>query len=346
MTKLKHLHRKLVKGREYHYFDTGQRNADGRKIFSPIAHPRSPEFPRAYAMACEARKRRQNVIPVRTFDWLLKAYEKSPEFRKKKPNTQRSYLNAFAKASKLLRDGEGRSTPLDQIEARDILNIRDKLIDGQGANQTVRCLSALFTWASHKARRFMPENPADEIELFDEGEQDAWPEWLVETALQDERVRPIVGLLYFTGQRIGDVLTLRWSDIRAGSIELVQEKTGKPLKIPVAVELQTILDQIPKRGLTILAKSTGDPYSYNGIRPKLKTWIRGHGTEDVMHGLRKNAVNALLYAGCSTAEVSAITGQSLKMVEHYAKQRDQAVLGEAAILKLDTARQKRIKERT
>lgn len=343
MTRLKHLHRKTAKGKEYFYFDTGTRDADGKKVFTKIANPRSAEFPRAYAMACEARKRRQNIAPVRTFEWLLKAYEKSPEFKHKKPNTQRSYLNSFAKASELLQDFEGRSIPLEQIETRDILNIRDRLMDGRGANQTVRSLSALFAWAAHKGRKHVPENPAADIELFDEGEHEPWPEWLVEDALQDESVRAVVGLLYFTGQRIGDVLRLRWSDVRLGSISLVQEKTGKDLTIPIAAELHAILNELPRRGLTILAKSTGSPYSYNGIRPRLKAWIRERGREDVIHGLRKNAVNALLEAECSIAEVSAITGQSLKMVEHYAKKRNQSRLGVAAIVKLDSARQRRTK---
>lgn len=346
MTRLKHLHRKKSKGKEYYYFDTGTRNADGKKIFAKIVGPRDPAFPRAYALACESRKQRRTVVPIRTFEWLLKVYEKSPEFTKKKPNTQRSYLNSFAKASKLLQDFEGRSTPLAQIETRDILNIRDKLIDGQGANQTVRSLSALFTWASHKGRQYMPENPASDIELFDEGEHEPWPPTLVEEALQDERVRAVVGLLYFTGQRIGDVLRMRWSDITNGMIRITQDKTGKLLDVPLTAELSEILAELPKRGMTILAKSTGDPYTYNGMRPKLKAWIREHGREDVIHGLRKNAVNALLEAECSIAEVAAITGQSLKMVEHYAKLRNQTKLGQAAIIKFDSARQKRNKAGT
>lgn len=43
----------------------------------------------------------------------------------------------------------------------------------------------------------------------------------------------------------------------------------------------------------------------------------------VFHGLRKSAVVTLIEAGCSTAEVAAITGQSMQMVEHYARARDQ-----------------------
>lgn len=346
MTRLPHLHHKTAKGNDYWYFDTGQRDADGKKIFSKMPHKRSAEFPRAYALACEQRKRRHSTAPIRTFDWLVKAYEKSPEFKLKSVNTQKSYALAFRKAAGFLRGFNDVSAPLDSITTADVLRIRDVLMDGKGANQTVRCLSALFTWASHKGRQYMPENPARDVELFEEGEHDAWPDWLVESALEAEEVRAWVGLLYFTGQRIGDVLKLRWSDIRSDCIELTQEKTGTKLRIPVAAELQTILETIPRRGLTIMAKSTGGRYSYNGVRPVLKGWIKQQGRDEKIHGLRKNAVNALLEAECSTAEVSAITGQSLKMVEHYAKQRNQAKLGETAIIKLDTARQKRSKART
>lgn len=57
----------------------------------------------------------------------------------------------------------------------------------------------------------------------------------------------------------------------------------------------------------------------------------------VFHGLRKSAVVMLLEAGCTEAEVAAITGQSLVMVAHYAKQVNQGRLAAAAILKWQNA---------
>ena len=50
----------------------------------------------------------------------------------------------------------------------------------------------------------------------------------------------------------------------------------------------------------------------------------------VFHGLRKSAVVMLLEVGCTTAEVQAITGQSMQMVEHYAKQVSQKKLAASA----------------
>ena len=45
----------------------------------------------------------------------------------------------------------------------------------------------------------------------------------------------------------------------------------------------------------------------------------------------------LLEAGCTDAEVAAITGQSHQMIEHYSKQVNQKKLASTAILKWENA---------
>jgi len=72
------------------------------------------------------------------------------------------------------------------------------------------------------------------------------------------------------------------------------------------------------------------------LRERLAVVWRQIGAHYTWHGLRKNAVNALLEAGCSTAEVSAITGQSLQVVEHYARGRDERALARAAMAKWES----------
>ena len=49
--------------------------------------------------------------------------------------------------------------------------------------------------------------------------------------------------------------------------------------------------------------------------------------------MSQSAVVILLQAGCTDAEVAAITGQSRRMIEHYAKRVSQEKLAAAAILK-------------
>jgi hypothetical protein len=57
----------------------------------------------------------------------------------------------------------------------------------------------------------------------------------------------------------------------------------------------------------------------------------------VFHCLRKSVVVMLLEAGCTDAEVAAITGQSRDMIELYARQVNQGKLAPAAILKWENA---------
>jgi integrase len=341
MKRLPHIHHKTAKGRSYAYFDTGTRNEEGRKIFKRLPSPRDPSFPNAYKLACDQRKRRAVTFEGKTFDGLIRLFEKSPDFKQLRPNTQRSYRNSLGKASALLRDSHGRSVAVDAIEAEDVMRIRDTLANGQGANQAVRSISALYVWASAPGRKHAASNPAKGIPLLDEGEHEPWPDWLVEEALSDPIVKASVALLYFSGQRIGDVVAMQWTDIQNGMIEVKQQKTDIPLSVAMLPELTQILGELPRKGFTILTNANGDQWTTSGLRQMIQAWAKTKGQKIVPHGLRKNAVNALLEAGCSVAEVNAITGQDLKTIEHYAKKRDRSKLGRAAIHKLDDARKAR-----
>jgi sialic acid synthase SpsE len=73
----------------------------------------------------------------------------------------------------------------------------------------------------------------------------------------------------------------------------------------------------------------------SGLRQRIQKWAKDRGYEVVPHGLRKNAVNALLEAECSFAEIAAITGQTLQMIEHYGKERDGLHLSRSAVVKFE-----------
>jgi integrase len=130
---------------------------------------------------------------------------------------------------------------------------------------------------------------------------------------------------------------MRWSDVRDGAITVTQQKTGKALAIPFHAALAKLLADAPKEGLTILS-SGGRKRSEKALRDKLQAWAAERKQKVVPHGLRKNAVIALLECGCSVAETAAISGQTLQIVEHYAKQRNQAKLASAAILRWEGKR--------
>lgn len=321
----KYVRTKTAKGRTYYYYDTGQLNENGKLILAPLG-PMNGTFGQRLAMAEASRGRRANTPHVLTLTVLADMYEKSQEFARLADATRDSYSLYLRQAREKL-----GIAPANEVTAEDLRVVRDKMDKHGAANQLIRVLGALYSWG--RKRGHVTENPVRDVELLDQGEHEPWPDYLLERALFDARVRLPVAMLYYTAQRIGDVCRMRWSDIRSGCVTLTQQKTGLSLTVPIHRDLAALLDETPKTGLAILQKPTGGPWTPDSLRKHLQAWARAQGAEIVPHGLRKNAVNALLEAGCSSAETAAITGQTLGIVEHYAKRRDRGVLGSAAVLK-------------
>ena len=338
----KYLRKKTAKGRDYYYFDTGIKTDAGKPVLTPLPYPKAPGFGDAYARAKAARSARKNRQGVLTLDGLIRIYQKSPEWAALSEGSKRSYSRYLERANQLMRDGRGLSPPALRIERRDVRALRDSLSETPGAaSQVIRAVGAMFAWAieNEKAKA----NPAKGIKKFKGKEHQPWPDDLLEEALADPQVAMAVALFYFTGQRINEVVRMRWDDIGAGAMRVFVQKKGNMIDVAILPELGEMLKRQPKEGLTILTNANGQPWTQSGLRQKLQAWAKDRGRHVVPHGLRKNAVNALFEAGCTAAEVSGITDQSMAMLEHYAKGRNKLTLGRAAVVKLDAARKARNK---
>lgn len=332
MTLPKHVRRKVAKGRTYYYFATGVK-VGGKEVLKRLPDVRDPDFGRMLSAAQSGRTRREKVTGLLTVAGLADLYEKSPEFRSKAATTRRSYeLNL----DKIRKDAGLSIAPADALRPADVRLLHDSMADQTGAaNQFVRVLGSLYSWG--RKRGHVTAKPVDGVDLFEQVPHEPWPEWLLDEALQDEAIRLPVALLYYTAQRIGDVCRMRWSDVRDGTIAVKQEKTGKTLAIPIHAELGKLLATAPRDALTILSNG-GRAYEPKQLRDRLQAWAEARGQSIVPHGLRKNAVIALLECGCSVAETAAISGQTLQVVEHYGKQRNQGKLASAAILRWEGKR--------
>ncbi len=113
--------------------------------------------------------------------------------------------------------------------------------------------------------------------------------------------------------------------------------------IPAHQKLLAVLDGIERTSVQILDNTRGVPWKPDGFRSSWQKALSGplaaiREAGLVFHGLRKSAVVTLLEAGCTDAEVAAITGQSRQMIEHYSRQVNQKKLAAAAILKWESAR--------
>lgn len=331
--KIEHVKLVKAKGKEYPYFNTGQKRASGATIYARLPQLASPDFWGAYAAQKAARTKRAKGTAYTIRD-LCRDYERSKFFTAKAANTQTLYGLTIKRILATLGD-----YPVDDLQKDDLDLVLENDQTGPGAhNIFIAVLGVLYRYGRRKGVTKL--RPTEDLEKMETGEHEAWPEALVEAGLtaEHDRTRLAIHLLFFTGQRIGDVCKMRWSDIRGDIIHVVQQKTGKALSIPLLSELRAELDRTPKRGFTIITNYQGQSMTDQVIRRELKKFGEQHGHEVVPHGLRKNAVIAFLEAGCTIAETAAITGQTFAMVEYYSRQVDQKRLASAAILKLENKR--------
>lgn len=316
-------------GKEYAYFHTGQ-TVNGKAVRVPIKHPSQPGFWEQYAALCAGRTKRAKA--AYTVATLADEYTRSPDFDDKAENTRTLYQRHIDKVVDLW--GE---FAVNDLTPEDVREATDKLGWGAGThNMMLAVLGVIFTWGRKRGKT--TAEPVKDMERRKLGSHEPWPDDVLEAALlsDDADIRLAVHLMAFTGLRIGDALALRWGDIRGDVIHVTPEKTkrlGKRLHIPLAADLRDELAKAPRKGLTVLHGMAA-----RTLRIAMKEFGREYGAEVVPHGLRKNAVQNLLLAGCSIAETAAITGQTYQIVEHYAAKVNTRQLAKAAIVKLDARR--------
>jgi integrase len=140
-----------------------------------------------------------------------------------------------------------------------------------------------------------------------------------------------------TGQRRGDLVKMGRQHVRGDTITVRQQKTSKPLMIPIGDELRAAIDAMPADRLTFITATRGEPY----LPTSFSNWFRDRCREAGLpigfsvHGLRKAVCRRLAEAGCTEKEIAAITGhKSLRMMQLYTAAADQEHLARAAIERL------------
>lgn len=339
-----HVKSTRAKGKVYLYFRTGQTDARGKEVLTRLPDKDDPGFWNSYASCMAGRTRRENRPTELTVTALCDLWEKSAKWTQ--PREQGGYAPGTKKLYRIGLDyfkAKLPTAPAGLLEQQDLVRLIDERADQPGAaNSILRTINSLYKWA--RKRGHVANDPGKNIEELDVGEHEPWPMNVLEAALasDDARVRLGAHLLYFAGQRIEDTVRMKGGDFRdtAEGLRLYvkQQKTGRELLIPMHPDLEAELARHSfGLGYIIPGSKPGQPLSQQALRDALKGFAATRGAKAVPHGLRKNAVNSLLEAGCSAAQTASITGQSLGVVEHYAKKRAQGTLATAAILKWGTS---------
>lgn len=293
-------------------------------------------------------KAKPRARPTDTIDALIEAYRRSPEWDALAPNTRTMYAIYLRDLEKV-----GHVVAKD-VRRRDILTARDAILRGRGpgaAQGFVRAASALFKWGVK--REWIEHSPVTQIEAIGGGELRAWTAQEADAAEAGlpERLRRVVILARYTGQRRGDLCAMTWAAFDGETIRVRQQKTGATLVIPCHPRLQEELVGWRRsvtrsvtcvtQSVTILTNTLGRPWRPQHLSHELPQALGRIGlpTDLNVHGLRKLAATSLADAGCTPHEIAAITGhRTLAMIEYYTRTADQERLARSAVVKLSDRR--------
>lgn len=324
---------------KYVYADRGYirfiRRSRGQAIMMK-EEPGSPEFWEHYHRLLKGR----DPTPTkRTFEALILSYFESDSYKKLKPRTQSDYRKYIEHIRKIW----GKHDP-QKIETHHVYELhRANAERWRQANYLVQVLVVLMNHAPLIG--FLKKehsNPAKGVPLFKQ-ESDGWEPWPDEVRAEFEAVAPrrarlVYELCVGTGQRIADVLKMRWDHFQDGAYDFLQGKGDKPLWIPLTDRLIAHLASIEKKGLTVVTDHNGRPASYRAVADEMRKvkakMEHPDATRFVTHGLRKNATIELYLAGCDDEMVKAVTGHSgVEMLKKYGgmiRQRELASRAQAA----------------
>ena len=121
----------------------------------------------------------------------------------------------------------------------------------------------------------------------------------------------IVRLLLLTGCRRGEIVRLRWSEVRDGMLALADAKTG-PRTVVLNGQARRVLERQPRGESPFVFPSPRDPARPRG--PHLELWYRVRreaGIEDVrLHDLRHTHASHAVMNGVPVPMVSRLLGHA------------------------------------
>ena len=146
-------------------------------------------------------------------------------------------------------------------------------------------------------------NPASRLELPKKAPRRRFvPMEQVEAlkAMASPRMRLAIDLAVMIGQRRGDLLKLKFADIRQDGVYITQGKTGAELLMEMTPSLQSLLDsakamtpQIPRE--YVLRRADGKPFTVTGFNSNWRRLMAKHakagGQRFTFHDLRAVSVN-------------------------------------------------------
>jgi integrase/recombinase XerD len=335
-----------------HLIEDRDRHGNIRLYVRVPGHPKvriramfgTEEFVAAYTHALSAhvtRPRQADEAKPGSFRYLCVRYYASAAYKALDGSTrnwQRRALDEIA--------GEHGAKPVTLLQPRHVRRMRDaKSATPAAANQLVKALRALFSWANEVEQATVnPTLGVKKLKYQSDGHH-TWTEEEIQKFYErhplGSQARLALDLLRYTTGRREDAPRLGREHIRDGRVRFRQAKNEHRNPIDIDIPLHPGLDQsiaaanVDTRE-TFLLTEFGKPFTANGFGNKFKDWCRQANLPHCSaHGVRKATSTALAESGATPHEIMAITGhQTLEEVERYTKAASRRKTADVAMSKL------------
>lgn len=339
--RLKH----LVEDRDRHGNARCYVRVPGKRKVRIRALPGTPEFMEEYqaaiASAAEAPLRQADEAKKGSFRHLCIRYYAGAAYKALDGSTrnwQRRALDEIAQ--------EHGPKPVMMMQARHVRRMRDaKAATPAAANQLVKALRALFSWANEAEETTVnPTIGVKKLKYRSDGHH-TWTNEEIEKFYERHplgtKPRLALDLLRYTTGRREDAPRLGRQHVRDGRVRFRQAKNEHRNPIDIDIPLHPALAEsiaAAKVGtnMTFLLTEFGKPFTANGFGNKFKDWCRQANLPHCSaHGVRKATSTELAEAGATPHEIMAVTGhQTLEEVERYTKAANRKKTADKAMAKL------------
>lgn len=314
---------RLRGGKRYYFYDHGGRPRREESL--------GCDYGLAIKRWAELEHDQARVPAVLTFRYVADQY-RAEVMPTKAPATQKSNTREIGK---LIEFFDTPPAPLDAIEPQHIRQyLRWRAATKIAANREKALFSHIWNWAREQGYTKLP-NPCHGVHGYTEIGRDVYVEDDAFRAVwnaADVPLRDALDLAYLTGQRPADTLRMAETDIRDGSLQVRQGKTGKALRIAVVGELATVLDRIaarkamlPVRSLRLVINEQGQPLGRYALRFRFDRARIAAGVAAGAFQFRDLRAKAGTDKADSSGDVRAAQRQlghaSVMMTEHYVRER-------------------------
>jgi integrase len=197
-------------------------------------------------------------------------------------STQAQYKYAAATLKRKLRQFE----PGD-VDEDTVYGVQESMDDTPNmANRVLSVLRQVFVYAVRK--KIVRRNPCTGIDRLPEEKRKRLlsdEEWHAIHAKASPRLRVVMELQHLTGQRIGDVLKIRRSQLTDEGIVFEQQKTGARLTVRWSADLRATVERAKALGggpttLTLLRNRNGKAPGYRTVHQEWVAACAAAGVDD------------------------------------------------------------------